>query len=60
MASIARNDKQWLKNCECVYRCFYSLDNNSNVFSAQIKFENAINAVKERDFDAYVAVCKVP
>ena len=35
------------------------LDNNSNVFSFQIKFENAINAVKERDFDAYVAVCKV-
>ena len=32
----------------------------SNVFSVQIKFENAINAVKERDFDAYVAVCKVP
>ena len=43
-----------------VFTDAYSLDNNSNVFSVQIKFENAINAVKERDFDAYVAVCKVP
>ena len=49
-----------MKNCECGYRYFCSLDNNNNVFSVQIKFENAINAVKERDFDAYVAVCKVP